>query len=330
VQERSLKQSGDDDSAEELGSHYASTRRDHLAPLAGGAVLVKIRPLCLLYAEGPISRSYIHMLRAEGMAPDVVIHLVNERDVATGRPVGRCLPAGPRRRYAAWVQDVKMNFWPRHIRKNYRHLWAEMTGRVAEEIDVPKALFDTIVGPNPLASGSSVVVPVMVRNLGDVRLLEAIRRIAPSTVVFSGGGIVPPALLEVVGNRLLHVHPGLLPNVRGADGLLWSTLVRGHPGVSSLFLSAGIDAGDIVRTREFPPVAFYPRVPVYDDALLYRAIYSFYDPAIRARHLIDTLRAADAGDGTLIAYPQPSDCGVTYRFMHRVLRRKVLSRLFPR
>ena len=57
-------------------------------------------------------------------------------------------------------------------------------------------------------------------------------------------------MFEIPGIRLIHVHTGFLPQVRGADVLLWSLLVRGRPGVSAFFMTPGLDDGDVLAARE--------------------------------------------------------------------------------
>ncbi len=64
-----------------------------------------------------------------------------------------------------------------------------------------------------------------------------------------------------------------------------------------------------------------------DDKTLYRAVFSYYDPILRAEALIKTL-------GQSIDLPklpgknQDHSLGVTYHFMHPLVYGEALSRLF--
>jgi hypothetical protein len=39
-----------------------------------------------------------------------------------------------------------------------------------------------------------------------------------------------------IGHDLIHIHPGYLSNIKGADGVLWSTLKYNYLGVSSFLI----------------------------------------------------------------------------------------------
>src|SRR5690606_29952514 len=110
-------------------------------------------------------------------------------------------------------------------------------------------------------------------------------------VLFTGGGIVPASLLEIPELPFIHIHPGFLPEIRGADCVLWSTLLTGHPSATCFFMSPGIDTGDIVKPCWLPEVIFDVDMKDYDLKTLYRAIYSFFDPWVRAYVLRETLCA---------------------------------------
>jgi len=64
-----------------------------------------------------------------------------------------------------------------------------------------------------------------------------------------------------------------------------------------------------------------------DDQTLYRAIFSYCDPLLRADLLVNHVLAK--GDGSsLDGLPQDTSRGVTYHFMHSALRARVLAELF--
>jgi hypothetical protein len=166
---------------------------------------------------------------------------------------------------------------------------------------------------------------VRAAGLSDPRLTDAVRELGPGAVLYTGGGIVRDNLLSLEGMRLLHAHPGLLPHVRGADGLLWSVLVRGRPAASCFYMDAGLDTGDVVVAEEHPPPRF-PRAGA-DETTLYRALYLFYDPWLRAATLLSALALAE-DPAALPAAPQDTGAGTTYHFMHARLRAVTFGRLF--
>ncbi|HHL31599.1 MAG TPA: hypothetical protein ENJ41_03365, partial [Oceanospirillales bacterium] len=69
---------------------------------------LKTIPLTVLFYEGPIARAYMATLRHLGLKPQKIIHLIAANDLLTKKPVGRWLPEGMRKNYAANVQKNKI------------------------------------------------------------------------------------------------------------------------------------------------------------------------------------------------------------------------------
>ncbi|EFL91636.1 hypothetical protein REG_1079 [Candidatus Regiella insecticola LSR1] len=78
--------------------------------------------------------------------------------------------------------------------------------------------------------------------------------------LFTGGGIVPGSFFNLKNTRFLHIHPGYLPNIRGADCLLWSTMLAGYASATCFYLDPGIDTGDVINA------AFLPKIRLPDAA----------------------------------------------------------------
>jgi hypothetical protein len=202
-----------------------------------------------------------------------------------------------------------------------------MAEGMSSVIDEPRRKLDAITGSFRWEDYSDSVDRVLVRDYRDPGVLRSIENASSDTVLFTGGGIVPPSLIRS-GARFLHVHPGNLPHIRGADGLLWSTLVRGRPGVACFYMNEGVDAGEIIHTIDLQAITFaISEADRPDDQTLYRALFSFYDPLLRARLFSDILtrhegRLPDSGTA------QSADAGTTYHFMHSELRKRALELIF--
>ncbi|MHC5113733.1 MAG: formyltransferase family protein [Planctomycetota bacterium] len=150
------------------------------------------------------------------------------------------------------------------------------------------------------------------------------------TYLYTSGGRVPPAFLRHDGVRMLHIHPGVVPWVRGSDGVLWSILVRGRPGASCFYMNEGLDTGEIIHTREFdrPVLSGIESYLASDEDLVYRALLHAYDPHLRAQVLLDVVQQAAGGDlGGLPGRPQRSGEGRDYYWMHPRLRHRVFEEL---
>ncbi len=295
-------------------------------------------PLTVLAYEGPSARLYLIGLRQAGWRPQRIVHIVQSHHPATGKPVGCWLPSAWRRSWAEKTQERANNYWPRRIRVAYPDLVDSMVARMSELYPDAAEAVDEMLGPFDYSAYGESLNSVFVKDLRDERLVDTITQLASEQsvgrgdlhpVLFTGGGILPGKLLAIPGIRFIHVHPGYLPFVRGADGLLWSTLVRGRPGMSAFYMTPGIDEGNIIAAREYPELTFTlrnGRRP--DDKTLYRALFSYCDPLLRAEFFVNGI----VGDGSCLANrptkTQDLAEGMTYHFMHDRLRALSLRKVF--
>lgn len=85
--------------------------------------------------------------------------------------------------------------------------------------------------------------------------------------------------------KIIHIHPGFLPNVRGADASLWNIKRYNFLGVSSFIMDKKIDNGQILFKDKFVMPKFsFTLLKNYSFKTIYRFWFSFVDPLIRAKH----------------------------------------------
>ncbi len=107
-------------------------------------------------------------------------------------------------------------------------------------------------------------------------------------------------------------------------------MVRGRPGVSAFLMTPRLDDGDLLGATELPPLA----IPLAaadrpDDETLYRSLFSFIDPLIRAEFVVSQVLEPATDFAALPATPQDLNVGVTFHFMAAQLRSAALAQLFP-
>jgi len=285
-----------------------------------------VLPITLLAYEGPIVRAYLAVLQNAGFR---------------FRSIRSLILRSPRKK--SWLPQAVMDvyrqrravdthlYWPRWLRRRCDYLYREMVAKVGSAFALRGELFDEALEGHDLSLYCDDVCAVTVDGLNDPALRSALAGLDPGEILYSGGGIVPAVLLNDPTRPWLHIHPGFLPHVRGADGVLWSTLVRRRAGVSCFHMAPGIDLGPVLAAREFAAPHFsLPKNQRPADATLYRALFSFYDPYLRASLLLDHLRSRVEleGWGAPPPVPQDPDAGVTYHFMHPLLRQRALGMLF--
>ena len=289
-------------------------------------------PITMLFYEGPIARAYLAIMKSMNLRPRKLVELVAANDVVSNKPVGRWLPSGLRNRYASSIQRSKIHYWPKQIRKDHPQLVSASQSATGNAFGISSSTFEDALTLGSLESLSDNYSVLPITGLKDPALLELVRKSSKETFLYTGGGIVPEKLLTVSDSKFLHIHPGFLPDVRGADCTLWSSLISGHCAATCFYMAPGIDTGDIIRARWLPKldigVALQTLAEAVDTQTLYRAIYAFIDPWVRAAVLRDLLIHSRNDLYNADSYPQDEEAGTTYHFMHDRLRAVATKALF--
>ncbi len=161
--------------------------------------------------------------------------------------------------------------------------------------------------------------------INDHDVIEAIAGCSQRFVIFCGGGILRKKILSLP-KQFIHIHPGVVPDVKGADGILWSSLVHQRIGMSAFFMNEGIDTGDIIATREYDiPVIVDDKTQADDnEGRIADFIVNEVDPIFRA-DLLGRLFLTDRDPGTWQFQRQNPDDGKTYYFMHDQLKKLAIE-----
>jgi folate-dependent phosphoribosylglycinamide formyltransferase PurN len=74
----------------------------------------------------------------------------------------------------------------------------------------------------------------------------------PEVLVLGGTRIIKPNILEVPRQATVNSHPGILPWLRGSASVGWALYKDMPQGATAHFVTPGIDAGDIIVSRQLP------------------------------------------------------------------------------
>ncbi|HEX3015026.1 MAG TPA: methionyl-tRNA formyltransferase [Desulfobacteria bacterium] len=141
-----------------------------------------------------------------------------------------------------------------------------------------------------LQAGLNVLQPYRVK---DPEFIEKIRSLAPELiVVVAYGQVLPPDILTLPPLGCINVHASLLPKYRGAAPIHW-VVINGEEktGVTTMYMDAGLDTGDMLLKREIAIGAEETVGSVHDRLA-----------GLGSRLLIETLAGLSAG--TLRRLPQ--------------------------
>jgi len=182
---------------------------------------------------------------------------------------------------------------------------------------------------------NSITKKVSIFNFTDYKdknLQQLIKKNSSNAFLYTNGGIVPKTLLNDPDIKILHIHPGIVPEFRGSDCLLWSGLKKGKFGTSCFYMNSEIDEGNLISKKEFNVEKINCLKEKLDNNkgdLVYRAILYSYDPHLRASLLIETIK------NTAIDNLKELDCKsqnnnkfFPYLWMHEKIRTKTIRKLF--
>jgi hypothetical protein len=292
---------------------------------------MKSIPLTVLVHDAPCARAYLTAMRQAGLRPRKIILMVDSRKPGSQKPLLRWIPENMRTQVAERIHEQANNYWPRRIIQKHPGLVGKMAEKLQPWFPNASQMFQEITQQFRYENYADEVQRVLVAGLKDKRLhASLLKEPAGTPILFTGGGILPASLVEMTNVRFMHVHPGVLPFVRGADGLLWSVLVRQKLGASCFYMERGIDTGTIIAAQEYSqPTISIPSANRPDDATLYRAVFSFFDPFMRANLLLREVLSSGDDLFHLPAHSQQESEGITFHFLRPELRHKALIRVFP-
>lgn len=105
--------------------------------------------------------------------------------------------------------------------------------------------FDGLMHPSEIARQFEIPYEVVDHNTADmVRLVEDYDLDAG---VISGARILKPEVIDAFGKGIINFHPGLIPEARGLDAILWSVYHDIPIGVTSHLIDHRVDAGKILE-----------------------------------------------------------------------------------
>jgi hypothetical protein len=200
-----------------------------------------------------------------------------------------------------------------------------MFEHLKETLKIEESALLGTVKLKPLEHYSDNVIAFPIASLKDPKLFDFISQQNTSMYLFTGGGIIPKEFFDIKNTQFLHVHPGYLPDIRGADCLLWSAMLGGRPSATCFFMDAGIDTGNIINAAFLPQIKLPTAATDLDKKMTYRLLYSFIDPWVRSVVLRDTLRSTHYLKN-ITSTPQPIEIGTTFHFMHDRVSSKVIKK----
>ena len=145
--------------------------------------------------------------------------------------------------------------------------------------------------------------------------------------IFNTGSQILKEILDC-NHKFVHIHPGYLPNIKGADGSLWHVLKTDYFGVSSFFMNKKIDNGIIISRKKINLPTFDKNILISKDVKkLYRFWFSFIDPLIRGSLFLDLVENKFDFEN-IIDKKVRNESSHYYSFMEDKNLKKVFNKIF--
>lgn len=146
------------------------------------------------------------------------------------------------------------------------------------------------------------------KDINSEQMLDVLKGLKQQYLIYSGyGGYILKAHLFQINKKYIHIHAGILPQYRGSTTIYYSFLQEKVFGATAIFLSEGIDEGEIITQETFG-------VPIEHVDIDY-----IYEPYIRSRVLIKVMKQY-AETEKLTCKEQECDGAETYFIIHPVLK----------
>ena len=280
--------------------------------------------LIVLLNDSPMARAYLAALYSLELRPVKIIQLTNSKNPRNHKRFMKYLPSSNFRLYLLEKIQHNLNFyWPKKLLKNEVEFVNSVVEWVIDTTKMDRENVLEVLGSSNLEKFCDQIIKLEIDNFNDKRLLSLLSKNIEYPFLFTGGGIIPSSVFEIKDLKIIHIHPGLLPYTRGADGFFWSILTRNKIGLSCFYMNAGLDTGNIIKTIEMPiPKFLIKNASKLDEKTIYRVIYSFCDPILRA-YFLKLIVASNENIGLWKSKRQDLSKGLTFHFMSKNLKRKV-------
>lgn len=107
-----------------------------------------------------------------------------------------------------------------------------------------------LIHPKKICEFFNIKYKVLDHNSEETR--EYLEQNPVDLYIISGARILTGEIIEACNGKVLNIHPGLLPDVRGLDTFLWSIHYKKPLGITAHFITPKIDSGLLIHKEKLP------------------------------------------------------------------------------
>jgi methionyl-tRNA formyltransferase len=90
---------------------------------------------------------------------------------------------------------------------------------------------------------------IVVDNINSQKSINTLIKNKPDAVIYSGGGILRKSFLNAARYKVINMHSGPLPEIRGMNSMEWAILLGYRTDITIHMIDEGIDTGEIISSN---------------------------------------------------------------------------------
>lgn len=228
---------------------------------------MSLNKFALILDEGPIARSYLQYLLDNKIKINELIYLGSKTFFFKSIYIN--------------YNFYFINYKPLKLLKNKKVI--KLIERLEELFELRKNFFFDVYNSHNLNELCNKFYYCNSKKINSKNCQEIIKRVNSKVILNTGKQILREILN--LNKQFIHIHPGYLPAVKGADGSLWMIKKFNYLGASSFIMNRKIDEGKIIHREKMAIKGLNILDGEFSDQDLNDIWFSFIDPSIRVYHL---------------------------------------------
>ncbi len=220
--------------------------------------------ISLIIEDGPISRCYIKIFKDCKIKIQNLVYLADD---------------------SFYPNFIKLrmifnqnNFWPLKFLKEEK--FKCLIYQIEDYFDYEKGFCEQMYKYENINYIYKNLIISKNRKINSVENIKLIKNMEENIFINSGKQIYKEIL--DLDKKFIHIHPGDLPSIKGADASLWQLKHWGDYAVSCFVMNKKIDEGNILYKKKIKFQKFkFDIFSQLETDEIYRLWYSFFDPLLR-------------------------------------------------
>jgi folate-dependent phosphoribosylglycinamide formyltransferase PurN len=266
----------------------------------------------IIIYDSPISRAYMQVLFEQNIVLDEVFYLNPKKNIFIPNYI------------TSHINYKKNNFYPLKFINDINI--KKIIFNIENYFSIKKNFINNMFNFDLIYKISKKINYINSESINSNELLKKLK--GKKLLLFNTGKeIIKKEILSEFD--LIHIHPGYLPEFRGADNSLHMILNTGNIGVSSFFVNEGIDTGKIISRKKWLFKKF--DFELHSNFTLnekYMFWYSFIDPLLRASEFKNIINSESLANNLVIQTNQSKEVGNYYSYMKKDKLELVFKKIF--